>query len=250
MCETYKPNRIFQTYCILLSVITKRRRKDRMNKVKRLMISLALVSGIAAAGVPVTVSGATVEEVHLAPVLAAAAINYCKCEDGSAYFYKTVKDKMYSTVNLNVRKNPNIDADVIDTVSVGFEMERIGISSSGWHMIKYKGEQLFVWGDFLSEKKIAKEDIIAPNTFKKLGVVFWNNYRWTWYSERVLPGGGLNIPGRYKDEKGYICDKDGYICLASNDLKKGTLVPTPFGKGGKIYDCGCDNGTLDVYVGW
>lgn len=225
-----------------------------MNKVKRLMISLALVSEIAAAGVPVTVSGATAEETRSMPILAAAATNYYRCEDGSAYFHKTAKDKVYSTVNLNIRKNPNMDADIIDTVPVGFEMKRIGISSSnsnsGWDMIKYKGEQLFVWNEFLSEKKIVKEDIIASNTFKKLGVVFWNNYRWTWYSERVLPGGGLNIPGRYKDEKGYICDKDGYICLASNDLKKGTLVSTPFGKGGKVYDCGCDNGTLDVYVGW
>ena len=225
-----------------------------MNKVKRLMISLALVSEIAAAGAPVTVSGATAEETRSMPILAAAATNYYRCEDGSAYFHKTAKDKVYSTVNLNMRKNPNMDADIIDTVPVGFEMKRIGISSSnsnsGWDMIKYKGEQLFVWNEFLSEKKIVKEDIIAHNTFKKLGVVFWNNYRWTWYSERVLPGGGLNIPGRYKDEKGYICDKDGYICLASNDLKKGTLVSTPFGKGGKVYDCGCDNGTLDVYVGW
>ena len=225
-----------------------------MNKVKRLMISLALVSEIAAAGVPVTVSGATAEETRSMPILAAAATNYYRCEDGSAYFHKTAKDKVYSTVNLNIRKNPNMDADIIDTVPVGFEMKRIGISSSnsnsGWDMIKYKGEQLFVWNEFLSEKKIVKEDTIAPNTFKKFGVVFWNNYRWTWYSERVLPGGGLNIPGRHKDEKGYICDKDGYICLASNDLKKGTLVSTPFGKGGKVYDCGCDNGTLDVYVGW
>lgn len=82
------------------------------------------------------------------------------------------------------------------------------------------------------------------------GVINWGGYRWTWYSQRVLPGTGLAIPGRHVDESGYVCDADNYICLASSDLAKGTVVPTPFGKSGKIYDAGCASGTLDVYVNW
>ena len=82
------------------------------------------------------------------------------------------------------------------------------------------------------------------------GAILWNNYKWTWYSEKVLPGGGLNIPGRHADEQGFICDADNYICLASSTLVRGSIVDTPFGKAGKIYDSGCAAGVLDVYVNW
>ena len=81
-----------------------------------------------------------------------------------------------------------------------------------------------------------------------MGVIYWGDYRWTYYSESVLPGCGLNIPGRYTDEIGFVCDENGYICLASSDLSYGTIVPTPFGRMGCVYDSGCPSGTLDVYV--
>lgn len=81
-----------------------------------------------------------------------------------------------------------------------------------------------------------------------MGVIYWGDYRWTYYSESVLPGGGLNIPGRYTDETGFVCDGNGYICLASSDLGYGTIVSTPFGRMGCVYDSGCPSGTLDVYV--
>lgn len=80
------------------------------------------------------------------------------------------------------------------------------------------------------------------------GVIYAGSWRWTWYSQNVLPGGGLSIPGRHVDESGYVCDENDRICLASNDLAYGTVVETPFGKQGCVYDCGCDYGTLDVYV--
>ncbi|MBR3248957.1 hypothetical protein IKF89_02920 [Candidatus Saccharibacteria bacterium] len=73
----------------------------------------------------------------------------------------------------------------------------------------------------------------------------------TWYSENVLPGGGLNIPGRHIDEEGYVCDENGYICLASDNLLKGTVVSIPFGCGtGVVYDKGSGDGNIDVYVSW
>lgn len=90
----------------------------------------------------------------------------------------------------------------------------------------------------------------SANDLMYNGVIYWGGYRWTWYSEKVLPGGGLQIPGRYVDESGYVCDENGYICLASSELGWGTVVDTPFGKSGCVYDSGCDFGTLDVYVSW
>lgn len=95
------------------------------------------------------------------------------------------------------------------------------------------------------------EDPTPAYSFDELmwmGVIYWGDYRWTYYSESILPGGGLNIPGRYTDETGFVCDGNGYICLASSDLSYGTIVSTPFGRMGCVYDSGCPSGTLDVYV--
>lgn len=94
------------------------------------------------------------------------------------------------------------------------------------------------------------ETYYNPTDLQYSGVLYWGGYKWTWYSERILPGYGLNIPYRHIDGDGFVCDGDGYICLASSDLSKGTVVSTPFGKMGKIYDCGCASGVLDVYVNW
>ena len=90
--------------------------------------------------------------------------------------------------------------------------------------------------------------IYSASYFRNAGVINWGGYRWTWYSQRVLPGPGLNIPGRHVDSNGYVCDANDYICLASTCLAKGSVVNTPFGKQGKVYDSGCDYGTLDVYT--
>lgn len=79
------------------------------------------------------------------------------------------------------------------------------------------------------------------------GVINWGGYKFTFYSQSVLPGGGLKIPGRHIDG-GYVCDADGYIVLA-NDAPRGTIIPTPFsGKYGKVYDRGTTGNHFDVYV--
>jgi hypothetical protein len=83
-----------------------------------------------------------------------------------------------------------------------------------------------------------------------MGVINWDGWRWTWYSESILPGGGLDIPGRYTDSEGWVRDGNGYICLASSTLPFGTIIDTPFGSNGKIYDAGCAAGTIDVYTNW
>lgn len=90
------------------------------------------------------------------------------------------------------------------------------------------------------------------NCLTKRGGVYWNpntGLKETWYSQRVLPGGGLNIPGRHVNEEGFVCDADGYICVASSDYAKGTVLETSRGIG-KVYDCGCASGTVDLYTDW
>ena len=87
--------------------------------------------------------------------------------------------------------------------------------------------------------------------FQSAGVVYGEDgTRYTWYSQNILPGGGLdelNGNGRHVDEYGYIRDGEGYIAVASSDHDIGTVLDTPFGKA-KVYDTGCSSGTVDVYT--
>lgn len=91
--------------------------------------------------------------------------------------------------------------------------------------------------------------IYSYNTLIYNGVINYNGDKYTYYSQSVLPGGGLNIPGRHVDG-GYVCDADGYIVLAlpiSGKYKRYQVINTPFGKKGKFYDA-CDGNSIDVYV--
>ena len=84
---------------------------------------------------------------------------------------------------------------------------------------------------------------------KYKGVVYYDGHRETYYSQKVLPGGGLNIPGRHVADDGTIRDGDGYIVVASSDLSAGTEVSTSLGQA-KVYDSGCASGTIDIYTDW
>ena len=86
--------------------------------------------------------------------------------------------------------------------------------------------------------------------FRKLGRVRYGSYTYTWYSQRVLPGGGLNIPGRHLNEHGLVVDENEYMVIASDDLPHGTVVDTPVSIQGIVYDEGSGNGNLDIYCDW
>lgn len=88
---------------------------------------------------------------------------------------------------------------------------------------------------------------ISLSQFMFDGVVYWSGYKFTYYSQSVLPGGGLSIPGRHVNADGYVADGDGYIVLAGS-APKGTVYDTPFGYKGKIYDRGTYGNHLDVYI--
>lgn len=83
---------------------------------------------------------------------------------------------------------------------------------------------------------------------RSAGVVNSNGYRFTWYSQRVLPGGGLNIPGRHVDSRGFVCDGDGYI-VAATGMGHGTTGSSPWGTW-KSYDTGVSGNTVDLYCNW
>lgn len=83
------------------------------------------------------------------------------------------------------------------------------------------------------------------------GALYYNGHKETYYSEKVLPGQALNIPGRHVADDGTIRDEEGYICVASDPgyYPKGATLITSLGPA-KVYDTGCSYGTIDIYVSW
>lgn len=115
-------------------------------------------------------------------------------------------------------------------------------------------EQNNVQENYVTEEAVQNNEYtVAANTqtsvsyedFMVMGVVYSNGYKYTYYSQSVLPGGGLNIPGRHVSG-GFVRDCNGYIVLA-NDAPKGTIIETPFGTG-MVYDRGTYGSHIDVYV--
>lgn len=92
--------------------------------------------------------------------------------------------------------------------------------------------------------------IMTPEEFEVVGVIFFKGWKFTYYSEQVLPGEGLTIPGRWSDGK-FVRDEDGFLCVASNEHPYGSKVETPFGMA-KVYDMVGDDvtGVIDIYVSW
>lgn len=84
-----------------------------------------------------------------------------------------------------------------------------------------------------------------------IGSVYYGDHKETYYSQNVLPGGALAIPGRHVAFDGTVRDGNGYICVASDYGFKsyGEVVATSLGWG-KVYDTGCSYGTIDIYVAW
>lgn len=99
----------------------------------------------------------------------------------------------------------------------------------------------------VSQDQVTSDKLYSLDDFMFLGIINWNGYKFSYYSQSVLPGLGLSIPGRHVNEDGYVVDGDGYIVLA-NDSPIGTTIPTPFGAMGKVYDRGTYGNHYDVYV--
>ena len=94
-------------------------------------------------------------------------------------------------------------------------------------------------------------EISEEKLTSKKGVYYFNNHKETYYSQKVLAGGGLNIPGRHVAEDGTIRDEDGYLCVAADFgfMTRGSCLMTSLGPA-KVYDTGCQYGVIDIYVNW
>ena len=82
---------------------------------------------------------------------------------------------------------------------------------------------------------------------KSSGVNWYNGWRETYYSSRVLYH--YMTPQWTAGSDGVYRDSDGYVIVSSSSESYGTITDTSFGAG-KVYDTGCPYGTHDIYVNW
>lgn len=142
--------------------------------------------------------------------------------DEVSYVFKYVNGKEEGKTELS-RKT--VKKPVNQVVNVGTKAKSTGVS------------------DNITLQYSARYNVSSNPLTSFKGVVYYNGHRETYYSQKVLPGNGLNIPGRHVAEDGTIRDGDGYICVAANTsyMKKGTTLMTSLGPA-KVYDCGCAYG--------
>lgn len=111
----------------------------------------------------------------------------------------------------------------------------IDVNGYGWVQLQYSAEYHIMDGHLTQSN----------------GSIRVFGHRETWYStnEGCGQATAVPIPGKHVADDGTIRDEDGFICVASSDLPFYSIVMTSVGPG-KVYDCGCSSGTIDVYTTW
>lgn len=156
----------------------------------------------------------------------------------------------YTSTQVNIRTAPIIDESTyITTLNTNTEVDILENFDENWAIIDYKGQLVYISSNYLSNEKVATA-LYSASWVKLNGVFRYNGYKWTWYSDTVLSASQLKIPGFHYDENNYICDENNYICLASGSHAKGSILDTPLGKQGKVYDYCPTAGVIDIYVHW
>lgn len=168
------------------------------------------------------------------------------------------------TTDLNVRQQPDKDSQIVDVLPEGKEVEVSESKNENWNRINFDRYSGYVYNAYLAadtdDASVEMEATLVDTTREKIytkeefmwqGVISWNGWNWTYYLMSMFPGStSTPVEGRYVNNDGFVCDSEGYIILASADLSPYTVVETPFGYTGKVYDTGCPSGVLDVYTNW
>ena len=130
----------------------------------------------------------------------------------------------------------DIEPDIFD--GIGYESDGPEINCTAYAIA------------LMRESESEPSSVDSATDLRLQGVVYDEGVRYTWYSQNVLPGGGLdelNANGRTVNAEGFVTDGNGRIAVASSDYPIGTELDTPFGPA-TVYDTGCASGTIDVYT--
>lgn len=165
-------------------------------------------------------------------------------DNGRLFTAKKVKEDVWTKVNLNLRKIPNIKSKVIKVIPQNVKLKRVGISKSGWSVIKYNNKLYFMASEYLTkEKPVIKKESVYHEKGKKGS--YLGTYQLTAYC------------GCYSCSEGYGTNTaSGTRCtegrtIAMNGIKFGTKV---YIEGYGVYTVEDRGGALeysviDIYFG-
>lgn len=136
---------------------------------------------------------------------------------------------LYTTGNVNIRKQPNVTSKVIDTVPVTVQIKVIDIENDEWYKIEYNGEIAYVYAKYLTEKEVTYTNKEVPhNTFKSFmgykAITSRSSYQWKLQQEASTGKYGIRVvDGRYCIALGtYYSDKVG--TKVDVQLEDGTVL--------------------------
>ncbi len=114
-------------------------------------------------------------------------------------------------------------------------------------------EETYVEEEYYEEPSSGSEYLYNITDLSHIGIIYYNGYRFTWYTSNEWTGNPAygRPEGMWLDENGCWRDPEGYLMFASDSLAPYSVVDTPFGIPGRIYDCGPGaDDLLDLYTAW
>ena len=114
---------------------------------------------------------------------------------------------MYTTTGVRLRSQPSLEGEIIDTLAINTELEKIG-EENDWTIVRVDGQKYYIYSLYISstktEIKVSSRSTTTERTITtssstgiltaSKGVNYYNGHKETYYSQKVLPGGGLRIP--------------------------------------------------------
>ena len=168
------------------------------------------------------------------------------------FLWQELNSSYKNSVLVPLQNEPNIEAGARDAAFVfvsKFEIPQRYYNGRDIYMERVEWASEF-WSQVVIQQSTTANNSGGPKLTRSAGRITFNGHQETWYSQKVLPGGGLNVPGRHVASDGTIRDKDDYIVVASDSLPKGSTILTSLGMG-KVYDTGVGNNyTIDIYTNW
>lgn len=162
--------------------------------------------------------------------------------------------QLYNPIKMYVKQNgTRVRNNNLKIIGIKNKGQSMNVTKVGDYYRYYDRGVKLIWHEMMDKKYVSPSSpkLFTLDDFQWMGIINWEGYKFTYYSESVLPGWGLVIPGRHINFGGYVTDKDGYIVLASNpEIPMGAIINTPFGYMGKVYDTcpSCSLNWFDVYI--
>ncbi len=171
--------------------------------------------------------------------LAAILLTACRPMKANAFNALNTIEKRYATQRLALRDKAKGKVMLRVKRNTRLYQTREG---RRWAVVKYKGNKYVTLKKYLNTESLTtrKGKRYYINYLKTKGPVHWRGRKYTYYTSRLCPIYKLPVPGLHIDKEGMWCDNKDYIVLGSSVANKvnRTVIATPFGKYGKVYDTG------------